>query len=483
MTRWTSCCALVLVLLMGVLPARSRAQGVVFEAGPFAEVLRRAYAQRKMVFVHFTNSQTLAGRHADTLLTFPEPARLLAGRALAYRVDVSAPGDDQPLVSKYAPQRNIVGVFLNGQGQLLHRYEGVRSAGLHWDVRDALDEFDDFKPLSVWEQEYPRHRRDPVFLYGYLRKRMRSSRPDDGTLLEAYLRYATPAQLTADYSLDLLLAADYTTRSRAFELLMQYRDRAAALYGETGELVVWAALRRALDGSLAQAAFGNRPRLLREVLRNHERLRRISPFVTNWSDEYLRLRYLALNGSLGPRNPRFETQARQYLERDVMGLDPADLYRRDSAELARFRTPYLRGERDSTRDEPGYRGGCEFWRNPHARRYADELTLAASYLLDRAPDRAQTTLVTALGWAGRAAQLDPTSARLMLYGHLLRRTGRADEALRIMQQAAALARREGLAPPTRQGIEREINYLQHTTGGASKGKSGPSAALPKEKHD
>jgi hypothetical protein len=460
---------LLLVLLL--LPGWLRAQSVVFEPGPFAEVLRRAKAARKMVFMHFSDPRTKYGQHAETVLARPETPGLLNGWALSYRVDLGEPGADGELVAKYGPKLQAGGVFLDGDGRLLHRYDGIRAFGLQWDVQRAWNEFDDYKPLSVWEQEYPRHRRDPEFLYGYLRKRQRTSRPDDGTVLNEYLRCATPAQLTADYTLDLVLTSDFDATSRAFELLLQYRDRAAEPHGLRGELLVWAALRQALRRSVARAAAANRPGQFREALAIHERLRRISPYVTNWSDAYLELWYLAFNQSLGPRNPKFESRARTYLEAHVMGLDPEAIRRRDSATFAQFRQPYLRGERDSTQDEPGYRSQCQFWRNPLARRYADELTFAAEQLFYKAPDRAQTALVTALGWAGRAAELDLAAGRLSLYAHLLERTGRPAEGARIMQRAMAQARREGASPPTLSRLEREATRMRDGTPSTGTGSS------------
>lgn len=460
-----------LLLALLLLPGWLGAQGLAFEPGPFADVLRRAKAGRKLVFVHFSNPRTPYGRQADLLLAKPEVAEALAGRALAYHVDLSEPGADLNLAAGHGPRLQAGGVFLDGEGRLLHRFEGVRSADLRFDVQRAWEEFNDFKPLSVWEQEYPRHRRDPEFLYGYLRKRQRTIRPDDGTVLDAYLRCATPAQLTADYTLDLLLTSNFDATSRAFELLLQYRDRAAEPQGDGGELRVWAALRQAIERSVLRAAAANRPGQLREVRAIHERLRRISPFVTNWSDTYLHLRYLAFNASLGPRNPAFESRARAYLEGEVMALDPAAIHRRDSATLAEFRQPYLRGERDSTRDEPGYRSQCDFYRNPHARRYAEELALGAEFLFLKAPDRAQAALTEALGWARRAAELTPAASRLTRYAHLLERRGQPAEAYRVRQQALAQARRERASPATLTGLEREVLRLRDGPPPAGTGRS------------
>lgn len=197
---------------------------VQFFTGTWNELLAEAKKQNKSIFV-------------DIYTTWCGPCKLMAKQAfpdktvgdlfnanfVSYQIDAEK-GEGVALAKRYAVTGYPTSMYLDSDGKLIYRHTG------YGNVKDFIAEANkaiaatrEARPISVWDSDFARGKRDRGFLKAYLSRRAALDLPN-GKALNAYLALIPEDDWTNDNNL-LLVAGNMTTaNSRVFDRVLLKAD-------------------------------------------------------------------------------------------------------------------------------------------------------------------------------------------------------------------------------------------------------------------
>lgn len=160
-----------LILLFVVLFAVSAAyaQGIEFRTEPYAEVLKMAKKQKKLVFVDIYTSWCGPCKHmAANIFTQKEAGDFFNAHFLSLKLDAEKSADGKALAAKFEVMAYPTMLFVDGNGELVYRLLGGRPIQeFVAEGQKALDAYAAKPLLEKNEKAYAKGRRDKRFLLDY----------------------------------------------------------------------------------------------------------------------------------------------------------------------------------------------------------------------------------------------------------------------------------------------------------------------------
>jgi hypothetical protein len=156
---------------------------------------------------------------------FPDKAvgELFNTNFVNYKLDAEK-GEGIALAKNYTITGYPTSMYLDSDGRLIYRHTGYGNVkDFMAEANKAITATRESQPISVWDSEFARGKRDREFLKAYLTRRAALDLPN-GIALNAYLTFIPEADWTNDDNL-LLVAGNMTTaNSRVFDRVLLKAD-------------------------------------------------------------------------------------------------------------------------------------------------------------------------------------------------------------------------------------------------------------------
>ena len=166
---------LFMLLALAALSARAQNRKIHFEEGNLASVLAKAKAEGKFVFMDAYTTWCGPCKWMDkNVFTNDTVADYFNQHFVNYKLDMEK-GEGLEVAKKYEVRAYPNLVFIDGDGNLVHRAAGSRAA--HQFVQLGKDAQNAEVRFAAYQQKYESGLRDPQFMTTYLELRERSALP------------------------------------------------------------------------------------------------------------------------------------------------------------------------------------------------------------------------------------------------------------------------------------------------------------------
>ncbi len=219
--------------------------GIEFFEGSWEEALAEAKAQDKIIFMDaYAVWCGPCKRMAKTVFTDEEVGKFYNDKFINVKMDMEK-GEGIQLRSKYRVMAYPTLLYIDYTGEVVQKVKGARGVDAFIELgKKALLQVD---RSDAYAAEYEKGKRDPEFVYNYIRALNNAGKPSTKVANE-YLY--EQKDLTTEQNLKLILEAATHADSRIFELLIEYRKQIAAL---TSEEVVKDRIKFACDNTVLRA--------------------------------------------------------------------------------------------------------------------------------------------------------------------------------------------------------------------------------------
>ena len=149
-------------------------EGINFDHGSWSEVLAKAKAENKLVFIDvYTSWCGPCKLMATEIFPKKEVGNVFNSSFINYKIDAEK-GEGIEIAKKYGVYAYPTYLYVNGDGTLFYRLLGSMPAEKFLqEAAKAQTEFKDPMPLPMWEDQYEVKKNDKAFLLGYLKKRQK----------------------------------------------------------------------------------------------------------------------------------------------------------------------------------------------------------------------------------------------------------------------------------------------------------------------
>lgn len=191
---------------------------------PWNQVLKKAQKEKKLIFLQLEDSKcSQCNEVASQGLSSSIMREKFSVNFVCLRVNTETPEGKQ-IAAKYELNGFPVSLFLDAEGNILHRYNGSTSAAAiymqHADV--ALSKRNE-KPLSFYEKEYKAGNRSSEFLEAYILKLKSASMNVQG-LLDTYVGGLPVDSLTNFRIAKFIYTQGPAIDSRAYKAIRSVAD-------------------------------------------------------------------------------------------------------------------------------------------------------------------------------------------------------------------------------------------------------------------
>jgi thiol-disulfide isomerase/thioredoxin len=407
-------------------------EGIQFFTGTWKGLLAEAKRQNKPIFVDVYT--TWCGPcQVMNKQAFPDKAvgELFNTSFVNYKLDAEK-GEGVALAKRYAITGYPTSMYLDSDGRLIYRHTGYGNVkDFMAEANKAIRATREAQPISVWDSNYAKGKRDREFLKAYLSRRAALDLPN-GNALNHYLALIPEADWTNDDNL-LLVAGNMTTaNSRVFDLVLLKAD-SVSYTRESGQInsrvvnalqnAVGMDRRNATTEAELEKSIQNARRIggrMKHGPRPEEWWR--TDMETNQRIEFyqrtnntIRHREVATKRAQDLLSMSAETMKAMNAVNYQRALHEAGKLPDSVVHSVRF-TRYLALKKSGEIDQLALK------LNALARGYLESMTGVAD-------------LKQALAWSARALQADRMPMFLDTYAQLLGKLGRKDEAIAIEQEA------------------------------------------------
>lgn len=203
------------------------AQGIEFFHGSWAEARAKAKTEGKIIFVDaFASWCGPCKRMASTVFTEDKVGEYFNANFVNLKIDMEKP-ENTEFASKYPVSAYPTLMFLDSTGKVIQKAVGAK------DVTGLLDFANKAQGRSDksadYEKAYNEGKRDPQFLYDYVKSLNAAGKP---SLKITNEYFASQQDLSSDFNLKFILEGATESDSRVFDLLMKNKAKIATLAGE-----------------------------------------------------------------------------------------------------------------------------------------------------------------------------------------------------------------------------------------------------------
>ena len=413
----------ILLLGMGVgLIAQENAAGISFQQGEFQAMLDKAKAENKLIFM-------------DVYTTWCGPCKMLDRNTFSdaqvgskfnasfvnYKLDAEK-GEGINIARKYEVRAYPNMLFINGQGEVVHRVVGYRPPEeLLKEAETAAKLLEGMKPLSWFDENYAAKKTDKAFMQAYLGK-LKDSGKDNTKILNEYLALVSINERGTETVVKLAAENLKQLDGPAYQLLAGIM-REAGKYSNASVQAAYSALGKLKNELFNKAVQAKDHKLL-------DRLMQISKETDGPGAEaqiaQYEFEFAKATGDLSVVRKIMEQKANSFLS-----LSNDALKKQDAESLTLFKKQAILEGEDTTSAQ--FVLMREKMKNTVTRNTALELNELAMKYLESMPEKADLT--KALAWSTRSLELDRDVNFLDTYANLLYKLGRKTEAIKFETEA------------------------------------------------
>ena len=432
---------LYLLIILSFSSYGSVNKGIEFKEGSWSEIMNEAKKQNKLIFI-------------DIYTTWCGPCKMMSAKVFTvniigekfnesfvnFKIDAEK-GEGIELAKKYAIAAYPTYLFVNGNGDLVYRAMGAMPAEKFIVEADkALFAGKTFKSSDELEKEFKAGKRDPEFLYEYM-KRISLNGGENVALLDEYLKAIPASQYKTEKVLALIAENIGTIESKAFIILRDALDRYLNMTVSQQKYVL-NGLSKAKRNTFKKAV-DSRDKALLERLIDSVRATSYSEVGFEAEEKQFRLEYAKITRD----GENFKKIAAKETAK-LMARTLEDLVAENQLKIMNFK----QGAREKNLDESTLQ----------YKMILDNLTVNAQKLTSFQLNeyawgyvqmiKNEKDLEEAIKWSERAIELIESPTNLDTYAILLSKLGRKKEAIKAEKKAIKLAKKEG----------EDTKYLQQT---------------------
>lgn len=186
----------IILMLFVFLGTTTFAQGVNFKDRSFAEAVKTAKKEKKLVFIDVYTSWCGPCKHMSAEI-FPQPkaGEFFNANFINYKVDAEKSEDGREIAKTYGVSAYPTFLFVNGNGELTYRFMGAKSVDeLIVEGQKALEAFAVQPQLEKFAKRFAKGERNIDFLNEYYLLQIKAGLDCSKTLL-AYFEQANDEQL------------------------------------------------------------------------------------------------------------------------------------------------------------------------------------------------------------------------------------------------------------------------------------------------
>ncbi|MCY7353130.1 MAG: thioredoxin family protein [Cytophagaceae bacterium] len=446
------------ILLALFLPLAALAQetGIAFESGSWKQVVAKAKAENKLIFLDTYTTWCGPCKWMDKNV-YPDAkvGQKFNAAFINYKIDAEK-GEGITLAKKYQVTAYPTYLFVSADESLVYRTIGSRPAAQFIEEADKAVEAGQGRSIGAYEADYAAGKRDAVFLSEFLQKK-KTLGYNDSKLLDEYLSALPADSLLSAPTFALLVANPPRVGTKAFNTLADNLDKIRELHRPVGQQKAQMALQNGILAS-ARAAIKEKDRtLFDQALAANTKFARRPQDALRLNDDLTMDFYKATKDL-----DKYAESTRKFLATYVENSNLDSLRKLDERIYAQVSQPYLSGKKDSTSEQgkTEYDQIKKYARAMNTGQLANQYNRAAWGFYETVSDKKQ--LQDALGWSKRSLDITPgNTAFIDTYAHLLYKLGQNKEALQWQQKAIDLA--EVSEPEGVKGYEETLQKMKNKT--------------------
>lgn len=376
-------------LILTQLP--TNAQGIQWQTGSFENILNKAKAQKKLIYVDiYTTWCTPCKQMDEEVFTNANVGKIFNDNFINYKLD-GEKGEGKDLVEYFELDSYPTSLFIDGDWNVMQKLEGFRPVERLLESAEKMKERGKISGSDDdLEQAYMKGRRNATFLSEYIKVRQ-LQKMDNSIILDEYLGKITPDQLKSEATLKLITENASQLRGRAFDYLMSRKN----------EPIIERKIKGIILQNLTKAGNQKSEKLLIEVLANNGRLSKTFAEANEWNTEAKMNYFMFTNQS-----DKFFTTADFFMETYVLKKDIIHL--KNFPELGEIYTQKLRN--------------------------------ASKFVMENYKERQK--LEKAVLWIKKSLEIEEKSNNSEIYSRLLFILGYKIEAIKLINRTLTLAKQE-----------------------------------------
>lgn len=443
-----------------LLPLLGFSQGIKFEDGTWAELLKKAQQSNKPIFLDVSTSWCGACRWmSKNIFPLDEVGKVYNSDFLCYKVD-GEKGEGILLSKKYEILELPTFVFIRPDGSQFYRMVGSMKADRFIaESKKALAKMEDSKPLNAWEQEYEGNKNDPSFLLKYIKKRD-SLGLSSHKLFDEYLKLLPDTKRTGPSVIEIYEKEEenLSVISLAYSNLLQNR---LTFEKSMGPIRVNYIIEMAIKNSLLMAKWNKNENLLSNVTAAFNSFSQdilclnnkgfYTPFY--FKDE-IYMEYYKTNKDTA----NYYMHAVNMGNNELLKITNSQIIQRDKSNIQQFEKAIKSGQIDSALFSKNLKNMRAFVKNSFKNSVSWRLNYLAETFFNEVSDKQR--LQDALLWSKRAIELSPGNADLInTYANILYKLGKKKEA--IAKEEEILHRiNKGKSPQKYKDKEKSIQKMK-----------------------
>lgn len=428
------------------------AQGIVFEQGSWADAVKKAKKQKKLLFLHL-DKPDCGGCSEVASVAFNSPLirEKFGVNFISFRTDGTT-GIGKELADKLEVECVPSSVFVDTDEYPLARFCGTTSLDRAYleKAEEAINKNREL-PMKSLVESYEKGDRSPALLRRYMdrRREMGLSTTD---LLTEYVRQLPADSLRLGAVLRFVFEQGPVVGSKADSVFRSYYPRTDSLYRAVGLKKAIELNALIMNNSIKKAVKDKDSRLAYRTATWRQRTYTNDYKAGAMAYDWVMLRYYrGVQDTL-----RYLPMAVRYYDQHFMPAKVDSIQNLDNLENQRRMRGVMPAQTSPQR--PGM-GIMSFMANPNTQRYVSALNQAAWEFYEMTRDTVY--LNKALQWSKRTLEYREDPSSMDTYAHILYRLGRKEEALTWQEKAVKLERERN--SPLLKGLQTSLDKMQAGT--------------------
>ncbi|MCB0594137.1 MAG: thioredoxin family protein [Lewinellaceae bacterium] len=207
-------------------------EGIEFSKENWEGILAKASAENKLIFMDaYTTWCGPCKMMSKDVFTEASVGAFYNENFINAKIDMEA-GEGLDLAERYEVQAYPTLLFIDGDGELVHRGVGYQSAEQFVSLGEIA--LDPSRRLSSLAARYAQGDRSPEFLHNYAMAAMNAMSPDAGEIVQAYLE--SKEDWSDEETRQLIFETAESADSKLFDYMLENRPAFEELYGERNVL-------------------------------------------------------------------------------------------------------------------------------------------------------------------------------------------------------------------------------------------------------
>ena len=417
------------LILLTLIPALVPAQGIVFEKGSWADAVKKAKKEKKLLFLHL-DQPTCGGCGEVASVAFKSPLmrETFQLHFISFRTDGTT-GIGKELVEKLEVECTPSSVYLDADENPLARFCGTTSFDRAYleKAEEALTKSRE-RPLKAMAEIYAKGDRSSGFMRAYI-DRLRELGLSNAEPLDAYVTSLPPDSLQSGQVLRFIFEQAPIVGSKADSVFRRTYPKVDSLYKAVGWNKAVELNNRITNNSLRKAIKEKNIQLARRTATF--RLRTYQNDYKNGraASEWIMMRYFrGIQDTL-----QYLRIASDYFDKQFMTARVDSVQKLDELESQRRMRGEFPGPNGSVTRPSSPGQVISVVAFPNTQRFVSALNQAAWEFQGMTRD--SLYLNKALSWSKRTLEYREDGSLMDTYAHILYRLGRKQEALEWQQKA------------------------------------------------